>query len=87
MNNLTYRQQFRYDAQRRALASRLNGDEPFAQLERDESAAQLLLRGLQEHYIECLLSGRLDIWADAAHKIVDLLSSPNAKVHKRSELP
>ena len=53
-------------------------------LDRDESAARLLFQGLNQHYRECLMAGRLDIWADAAHKIVDLLSSPLTQVHKRS---
>lgn len=52
--------------------------------DRDESAARLLFQGLQQHYRECLMAGRLDVWATAAHKIVDLLSDPMTKVYKRT---
>jgi hypothetical protein len=54
--------------------------------DRDESAAMLLFQGLQQHYRECLMAGRLDIWATVAHNIVDLLSDPLTKVHKRRDL-
>jgi hypothetical protein len=51
--------------------------------DRDESAAGLLFQGLHLHYRECLMAGRLDVWANAAHQIIDLLSSPLTEVHKR----
>lgn len=52
-------------------------------LSRGEGAAEKIFEGLHLHYIECLLSGRLDIWAKAAHAAVDLLASPTTKIHKR----
>ncbi|MDB5607763.1 MAG: hypothetical protein JWP25_4663 [Bradyrhizobium sp.] len=55
--------------------------------DRDESATRLLFQGLQQHYRECLMAGRLDVWATAAHNIVGLLSDPLTKVHKRATLP
>jgi len=54
--------------------------------ERDESAVRLLFQGLTQHYMECLMAGRIDIWANAARQIVELLSSPMTKVHKRSDI-
>lgn len=49
-----------------------------ASLAREEQSMDLILEGLRQHYIECLLAGRLDVWARAAHAAVDLLSTPAA---------
>lgn len=49
-----------------------------------ERGAKTLFETLQQEYIECLLSGRLDQWSATAHSIVDLLASPQVKVQKRA---
>lgn len=49
-----------------------------------ERGARLLFESLQQEYIECLLTGRLDLWATTAHSIVDLLASPQVKIEKRA---
>ena len=54
---------------------------------REEEAAALMFEGLKLHYLECFGTGRLDIWANAAHAVVDLLASPNSEIHKRTEFP
>jgi hypothetical protein len=53
-----------------------------------EEAAVLMFRGLMLHYAECIMSGRLEVWAKAAHLIIDLC----AELHKpdfvrRADLP
>jgi len=52
-------------------------------IDKEESAALLLLKGLEQRYFECLMADRLDIWARAAHSIVDFVSPSRTKVHKR----
>jgi hypothetical protein len=54
---------------------------------REEEAAALMFEGLKLHYLECFGTERLDVWTKAAHAVVDLLASPNSKIHKRSEMP
>lgn len=83
----TYKDMSRGEVMQREMDRLRNTPVALANLEtadRDESAAGLLFQGLQLHYRECLMSGRLDVWASAAHKIVDLLSDPHTQVHKRS---
>lgn len=58
-----------------------------AELSRDDGAASKLFDGLYLHYVECLMSGRLDVWARAAHGCIDLLASPSMQVHERKALP
>lgn len=51
----------------------------FNLLAQEEGSLDLIFEGLRQHYIECLLAGRLDVWARAAHASVELLADP-AKV-------
>ena len=46
-------------------------------LHRHEQAVALIFEGLRQHYLECLQSGRLTDWANAAHASVDLLACAN----------
>lgn len=55
-------------------------------LSRHEEANRLLFEGLMHHYAECVCSGRLDLWAKAAHAAVDLIACDRAPFVKRSEL-
>lgn len=56
----------------------------FANLFRHDDASRLILQGLQDHYFQCLASGRLDVWAKAAHAAIDLLATPDdVVIHKR----
>jgi hypothetical protein len=43
-------------------------------LYKHDDALRLIFEGLQQHYIECVTSGRLEAWARAAHAAVELLS-------------
>lgn len=54
---------------------------------RNEEAARMFFDGLALHYIESIGQGRTDVWAETAHSIINLLSSPMTKVHKRIDLP
>lgn len=85
----TYKDVARAEVMQREMDRLRNAPVALAHLDtadRDESATMLLLQGLQQHYRECLMAGRLDVWATAAHNIVDLLSDPLTKVHKRAAL-
>ena len=54
---------------------------------RHEDARRLIFLGLEQHYIECVLSGRMDDWARAARAAVDLLSYlSDIEFVRRSEL-
>lgn len=44
-------------------------------LETYQSAQRLMFEGLTIHYMECLLSGRLDVWATAAKAAIDLCAA------------
>lgn len=55
-------------------------------LSKDEHVADLFFQGLRQHYIECLLAGRLDLWANAAHSAIDLMASPTTPVEKRNPI-
>ena len=50
-----------------------------------ERSFDLFAAGLRETYTECLLAGKLYVWAETARAIIDLLSSPYTKVHRRRE--
>jgi ribosomal protein L2 len=86
----TYKDMARGEVMQREMDRLRNAPIALAHLDtadRDESATRLLFQGLQQHYRECLMAGRLEVWATAAHNIVDLLSDPLTKVHKRATLP
>lgn len=51
-----------------------------------EASNRQLFEGLMYHYTECVCTGRLDLWAKAAHAAVDLMASDRAPFVKRSEL-
>lgn len=54
---------------------------------RHETANKLLFDGLMYHYFQCVSTGKLDVWAKAAHAAVDLIaSSDRVPFVKRSEL-
>lgn len=55
---------------------------------RDEGAAKLMLTALYDEYFHCMASGRLDVWAKAAHSTIDLLATqPHGRpLIRRSEL-
>lgn len=55
-------------------------------LGRHEEANRLLFDGLMHHYAECVLSGRLDVWAKAAHAAVDLIACDRVQFAKRCEI-
>ena len=50
---------------------------------KEEEAARLLFDGLMLHYLDSFGRRRLDVWAKAAHAIVDLMAHPNTEIHKR----
>lgn len=55
---------------------------------RHESARRLIFLGLERHYIECVLSGRLEAWKQAAHAAADLLScTSDIEFVRRTETP
>lgn len=58
---------------------------PVALLEmlREEDGARELFDGLMLHYLKSLGRDRLEIWAKAAHAVIDLLAHPSLEVHKR----
>lgn len=58
-----------------------------ANLERFDGSARLLFSGLEQHYMECVMSGRLDVWGATAHAIVELLVSDQIPFARRAELP
>ena len=62
---------------------RRNQPEAFAALSKDEAAALLLLDGLKARYIECVSTGKIDVWAACAKGVVELLSDPMAKFERR----
>lgn len=85
-----YKDVARAEIMQREMDRLRNAPVALAQLDtadRDESSTILLLQGLQQRYRECLMAGRLDIWAQAAHSIIDLVSTPQTKVYKRASLP
>lgn len=55
---------------------------------RHEQPVRLIFDGLQQHYFECLTSGRLEAWKAAAHSAIDLLGSApdDVVVHSRATL-
>lgn len=56
-------------------------------LERPEEALRLMFLGLHMHYIECLLSGRMDLWKKAALGVVELAADlPETTYRKRDEI-
>jgi hypothetical protein len=85
----TYQRMSRAEIAQREMDRLRNAPFALAHLEtvdRDESAMLHLLQGLRQRYRESLMAGRLDVWAAAAHKIIDLLSDPLTEVHKRRDL-
>lgn len=53
---------------------------------RHEAANRLLFEGLMHHYAQCVCTGRLDLWAKAAHAAIELIATDRAPFVKRSEL-
>lgn len=49
--------------------------EGFLAFERSHQSMELMFEGLKIHYMEAIASGRGEIWAAAAHGIIDLLAS------------
>lgn len=81
------------DRIRRELASR---DRPWPsakpiaikEVARLEASTHLMFVGLEHHYAECILSGRLDVWRAAAIAAVDLMcSTPTIEFVRRDSLP
>jgi hypothetical protein len=50
---------------------------------REEDGARELFDGLMLHYLKSFGRDRLDVWAKAAHAIVDLLAHPGLEINKR----
>lgn len=57
-------------------------------LQKQEEALALMFKGLQQHYIECLVGGRIDVWAKAAHSMIDFMADdpPGLVRAKRREI-
>jgi len=57
-------------------------------LERPTGAADLMLEGLRNHYLECLTMGKIEAWRKAAHAMIDLMADvEQASLTSRSSLP
>jgi hypothetical protein len=70
------------DAERRELLRPV----ALEKIARHEEANKLLFEGLMHHYYECVSTGKLDLWAKAAHAAVDLIACDRVEFIKRSEL-
>lgn len=49
-----------------------------------EASNALMFTGLNLHYLEHLMAGRLDVWAAAAHAAIDLMASPDERPAPRN---
>lgn len=57
-------------------------------LDRPAGAADLMLEGLRNHYLESLTMGKIEAWRKAAHAMIDLMADvEQAALTRRSTLP
>jgi hypothetical protein len=56
-------------------------------IDQHEDANRLLFEGLMKHYAECVATGRLDVWAKAAHAAIDLIACDRLPFVRRRDLP
>jgi hypothetical protein len=56
------------------------------QLMSDEANNRAIFEGLMHHYVRCAATGRLHLWAKAAHSAVDLIAYEREIFVKRSDL-
>jgi hypothetical protein len=62
--------------------------ETMLSLERPVHAADLMLDGLRQYYLESLTMNRIESWRKAAHAMVDLMADVDAAVIvRRGTLP
>lgn len=62
--------------------------ETLLSLERPLHAADLMLDGLRQYYLDSLTMNRIELWRKAAHAMIDLMADVEAvKIVRRDTLP